>query len=279
MRTDGMKVIAIGDVVGKPGRHALMTVLPEMVREHSPAIIIANGENAAGGLGITGRIANTFFAWGVDVITTGNHVWRHTDIFRYLDDEPRILRPLNYPSGAPGKGSRIFEKHGIKFGVINILGRVFMDALDCPFMAASRAVSELRREGAAIILVDFHAEATSEKAALAHYLDGMVSCVFGTHTHVQTSDARVLPGGTGFITDLGMTGPIDSVIGIVKEKAIRKFISGIPGKFDLAESDAEINYAIAEVDPRTGQTLSIRAERRKVAIDAEYQADSFGQND
>jgi len=256
-----------------------MTVLPDLLREHSPAIIIANGENAAGGLGITGRIANTFFAWGVDVITTGNHVWKHADIFRYLDEEPRILRPLNYPSGAPGSGGRLFEKAGIKYGVINILGRVFMDALDCPFAAASRAVSALRREGAAIILVDFHAEATSEKAALAHYLDGEVSWVFGTHTHVQTSDARILPGGTAFITDLGMTGPIDSVIGIVKEKAIKKFISGIPGKFDLAESDAEIDYAIAEIDPRTGRALSIRAERRKVAMDAGYQADSFDQND
>jgi metallophosphoesterase (TIGR00282 family) len=270
-----MKIIAIGDVVGKPGRQALMAVLPELIRAHAPAFIIANGENAAGGLGITGRIANAFFSWGVDVITTGNHVWRHTEIFRYLDEEPRILRPLNYPSGAPGTGARLYAKAGVKLGVINILGRVFMDAIDCPFAAALRAAQDLKREGADIIVVDFHAEATSEKIALGHYLDGKVSFVFGTHTHVQTSDARLLPGGTAFITDLGMTGPVDSVIGIVKERAIKKFVSGIPGKFDLAESDAEINYAVAEIDQGTGHALSIAAERRKVAIDAGYQADSF----
>jgi metallophosphoesterase (TIGR00282 family) len=273
-----MKIIAIGDVVGKPGRQALMAVLPELIREHSPAFVVANGENAAGGLGITGRIANTFFSWGVDVITTGNHVWRHQEIFRYLDEEPRILRPLNYPSGAPGTGSRLFTKGGVKLGVINVIGRVFMDALDCPFAAASRAVQELKREGADIVIVDFHAEATSEKIALAYYLDGKASFVFGTHTHVQTSDARLLPNGTAFITDLGMTGPIDSVIGIVKDRAIKKFISGIPGKFDLAESDAEINYAIAEIDPATGRALSIVADRRKVAMDAGYQADSYDSN-
>jgi hypothetical protein len=263
-----VKIIAVGDVVGGPGRQALMAVLPELVREHGPAFVIVNGENAAGGLGITGRIANAFFAWGVDVITTGNHVWRHKDIFKYLNEEFRILRPHNYPGGAPGCGSRLYEKGGVKFGVINILGRVFMEALDCPFVTAKRAVQALRREGAEVIAIDFHAEATSEKIALAHYLDGEASFIFGTHTHVQTSDARVLPGGTAFITDLGMTGPIDSVIGIVKEKAIKKFISGLPAKFDLAESDAEINYAVADIDVKTGKAISIIAGRRKVALNA-----------
>jgi len=252
-----------------------LKVLPDLLHEYAPAFVIVNGENAAGGLGITGRIANAFFSWGVDVITTGNHIWRQKDIFKYLHDENRILRPLNYPSGAPGNGSGLYEKEGIKFGVINVLGRVFMDALDCPFAAAKRAVSALRREGADIILLDFHAEATSEKIALAHYLDGELSFVFGTHTHVQTSDARILSGGTAFITDLGMTGPADSVIGIVKEKAIKKFITALPAKFDLAESGVEIDYAVAEIDQRSGKALSITAGRRKVAIDAGDQRDTL----
>ena len=270
-----MKIIAVGDVVGSPGRQALMAVLPELLREHSPAFVVVNGENAAGGLGITGRIANAFFAWGTDVITTGNHVWRHKEIFKYLNEESRLLRPLNYPGGAPGVGSRLYEKAGVKFGVINILGRVFMEAIDCPFVGAKRAAQNLKREGADVIIVDFHAEATSEKIALAHYLDGEVSFVFGTHTHVQTSDARILPGGTAFITDLGMTGPIDSVIGLVKEKAIKKFVGGLPAKFDLANSDAAIEYAVADVDIKNGQAISIIAGRRKVAIDAGDSGDTL----
>ena len=261
--------------MGGPGRQALMAVLPELLREYAPAFAVVNGENAAGGLGITGRIANAFFAWGVDTITTGNHVWRHKEIFKYLNEEPRILRPLNYPDGAPGRGSRMYEKACVKFGVVNVLGRVFMDAIDCPFAAAKRAVQGLKRDGVDIVIVDFHAEATSEKIALAHYLDGEASFVFGTHTHVQTSDARVLPGGTAFITDLGMTGPLDSVIGLQKEKAIKKFVSGLPAKFDLAESDASVEYAVADIDAKTGKAISIIAGRRKVAIDAGYSGDTL----
>lgn len=270
-----MKIIAIGDVVGRPGRQALFLTLPTLLRDHAPAFVVVNGENAAGGFGISARIAEAFFTWGVDVITTGNHVWRNKDVFKIIDSEKRLLRPLNYPEGAPGKGSVLVEKHGTQVGVVNVLGRVFMDPLDCPFKAARREVHALRRAGAKIILVDFHAEATSEKAAFGHYLDGEASLVFGTHTHVQTNDARVLTGGTGFMTDLGMTGATDSVIGVVKEKALRKFVTGMPAKFDLAEDGVEINYLVAEIDAESGKTLSMTATRRKVVINDGTPTDSL----
>lgn len=270
-----MKIIAVGDVVGRPGRQALLATLPELVREHAPCFVIVNGENAAGGFGISGRIAEAFFSWGVDVITTGNHVWRNKDVFKIIESEQRLLRPLNYPEGAPGRGSVLVEKHGIKIGVLNLLGRVFMDPLDCPFRAARREIHALKRAGARIVIVDFHAEATSEKAAFGHYLDGEASLVFGTHTHVQTNDPRVLTGGTGFVTDIGMTGATDSVIGVVKEKAMRKFVTGMPAKFDLAEHGVEINYALAEIDEGSGKTLSLAVFRRKVVIDDGAPADTL----
>ncbi|HOG64875.1 MAG TPA: TIGR00282 family metallophosphoesterase [Spirochaetota bacterium] len=270
-----MKIIAVGDVVGRPGRQALLMTLPGLVKEHAPCCVIVNGENAAGGFGISARIAEAFLTWGVDVITTGNHVWRNKDVFKIIETERRLLRPLNYPEGAPGKGSVLVEKNGVQVGVINIMGRVFMDPLDCPFKAARREVHALKRAGAKIVVVDFHAEATSEKAALGHYLDGEASLVFGTHTHVQTNDPRILPGGTGFVTDVGMTGATDSVIGVMKEKAMRKFVSGMPAKFDLAEGGVEINYAIAEIDQETGRTVSIGVVRRKVVLDDGAPADTL----
>lgn len=270
-----MKIIAVGDVVGRPGRQALLATLPELIREYAPCFVVVNGENAAGGFGITGRIAEAFFSWGVDVITTGNHVWRNKEIFKIIESEQRLLRPLNYPEGTPGRGSVLVEKQGIKIGVLNLLGRVFMEPLDCPFRAARREVHALKRAGAKIVIVDFHAEATSEKAAFGHYLDGEVSLVFGTHTHVQTNDPRVLEAGTGFVTDVGMTGATNSVIGITKEKALRKFVTGMPAKFELAEDGVEINYALAEIDEESGKTLSLTVVRRKVVVDDGSRADTL----
>lgn len=262
-----MRLLLIGDVVGQPGRHALYLALRDIVREEGVDFTVANGENAAGGFGITPKIASALYSYGIDVLTTGNHVWRNADVFRVIDQEKRLLRPANFPEGAPGRGWGLYEKGGVKVGVVNAIGRVFMEPYDCPFKAAKTAARELKKQGAQVLVLDFHAEATSEKYALGHYLDGEYSLVFGTHTHVQTSDARLLPGGTAYLTDLGMTGATDSVIGVRKDKALKKFVTGMPAKFEIAEGDVEINGAVCEVDPATGKAAWIRAFRRKVETD------------
>ena len=252
-------ILLIGDIEGSPGREALFKWLPSLVSEYQIDFIIVNGENAAGGFGITPGIANSFFQKGVDVITTGNHVWRNKDIFRIIDKETRLLRPLNMPSGAPGIGAFLYEKKGRKIGVVNALGRVYMEPLECPFRMVREAGEKLKEQGAGFLILDFHAEATSEKVAMGHYLDGFFSCVVGTHTHVQTSDARVLGGGTAYITDLGMTGPHDSVIGVRKEKALRKFVTGMPAKFEVADTGVALNGAVCSLDPDTGRAVSIQS--------------------
>jgi len=252
-----MRILFIGDIVGKPGRQAISGLLKKVVSDHGIDFTIANGENAAGGMGITPAIAIEMMDQGVDVLTSGNHIWAKKEIFPYLNEESRILRPANYPPQVPGRGAGVFEtKNGEKVGVINLEGRVFMKHLDCPFRIGEKDIETLRKE-TPIIVVDFHAEATSEKMALGVYLDGRVSAVLGTHTHVQTADERLLPGGTAYMTDVGMTGSFDSVIGIRKELAVEKFLSQLPVRFEVAKKDIRINCVAVEIDEITGKALGI----------------------
>jgi len=258
-----VKLLFIGDVIGKPGREALSRELHRIVDRHMVDLVIANGENAAGGFGLTEETAQDLFKCGVQMITSGNHIWDKKDALDYIKREERIVRPANYPEGTPGKGTTIVKTPGgTKVGILNLEGRVFMNNLDCPFRCADREVAKLKEE-TQIIFVDFHAEATSEKAALGWYLDGRVSAVIGTHTHVQTADERILTAGTAYMTDAGMTGAFDSVIGVKKEEAILKFVSQRPSKFEVAKKDIRINAVVIEVDEKTG--LAHNIERINVA--------------
>ena len=252
-----MKVLFIGDIVGKVGRRMVMEYLPEIVATHRVAFCVANCENAAGGMGATPAIADDLFKLGVHVLTSGNHIWNKKEILDYLDRQDRLLRPANYPSGTPGKGSVVCDiPGGVKVAVINLQGRIFMDAIDCPFQVVEREVAKLQSK-ARIILVDMHAETTSEKSALGWYLDGRVTAVVGTHTHIATADERVLPGGTAYITDMGMTGPVDSVIGTEKEAALRRFLTCIPQKFNPAKGLGQLNGVLLDIDPSTGRAKDI----------------------
>lgn len=252
-----MKLLFIGDVVGRPGRQALSRRLDRLIDRHLVDLVVANGENAAAGFGLTLDVAKELFDLGVDVMTSGNHIWDKREIYGYLDQQSRLLRPANYPGSPPGRGSGLYAtSSGLQVGVINLEGRIFMNPLDCPFRTADRLVAELRAK-TPMILVDFHAEATSEKMALAHYLDGRVSAVIGTHTHVQTADEQILPGGTAYLTDAGMTGARDSVIGVCKEIAIEKFLSQLPNRFDVAKKCPVVNGVLVEVNPQTGLATSI----------------------
>jgi metallophosphoesterase (TIGR00282 family) len=252
-----LRILFIGDVVGRSGRQAVTKLLPDLREETRANFVIANGENAAAGLGITRETAQEIFQAGVDVITLGNHVWARKEIYEYLDEEPRLIRPANYPIGAPGKGWAIYSTEaGIPIAIINLCGRVFMDPLENPFHLTDKILETLNNK-ANVILVDFHAEATSEKVAFAWYVDGRVSAVVGTHTHVQTADERVLPGGTAFITDVGMTGPTDSVIGLRKDLIISRFLTLMPNKFDVAEGEAVLSAVIIDIDTGTGRAISI----------------------
>jgi len=252
-----MKILFIGDIVGSPGREAINKLLPALKTEHSLDFVIANAENASGGSGITRKVAEDLFASGVDVLTSGDHIWKKQEIFELIKEEERILRPINYPDGAPGRGSGIFKTaKGLKVGVINVNGRVFMDALNCPFKTAASAQEALYKE-TKIIIVDIHAEATSEKVALGWFLDGKVSAVIGTHTHIQTADERILPQGTAFLTDAGMTGPYESVIGRKIENVLERFITAIPVRFEVASEDIKLCGAILDIDDSSGRSLSI----------------------
>ncbi len=260
-----MKILMVGDIIGKAGRQALERVLRKVIADHKIEFTIANGENAAGGMGITPTIAIEFLDQGVDVLTSGNHIWAKKEIIPFLDEEPRILRPANYPPKVPGRGKGVFRSgNGQKVGVLNLEGRVFMKHLDCPFRVGEKEVELLRKE-TNMILVDFHAEATSEKMAMGWFLDGKVSAVLGTHTHVQTGDERILNEGTAFITDVGMTGPLASVIGIRKQVALERLLTQIPWKFDVATEGIELQGVVIEVDPKTGKSQNI--QRIKVPFD------------
>lgn len=251
-----MRLLMIGDIVGRSGRRAVKENLPDLANQFSIDVVIANGENAAGGNGITRELAKELFSYGVDVITMGNHVWNQREIFSYINQENRIIRPANYPPGAPGSGSGIFKIKGINLGVINASGRVFLQDLDCPFRKIDEIVNNM--EGKAdMILVDFHAEATSEKVAMGWFLDGRVSAVCGTHTHVQTADERVLPGGTAYITDVGMTGPRDTVIGVKKEAVIEKFLTQIPRRFEVVDGLYQFNAVLIDIDEDSGLATGI----------------------
>jgi len=252
-----MKVLFVGDIVASPGRAALAALLPRLRDRYRLDFVIANGENAAGGFGITEAVASDMFSLGVDIITSGNHVWDKKEAVGYLPRESRVLRPLNYPPGVPGAGSIVYEAaDGAKVAVLNLSGRVFMANYDCPFRGADR---ELERLGDVtnVVIVDFHAEATSEKIAFGHYLDGRVSAVVGTHTHVQTADEKILPGGTAYITDVGMTGPADSVIGVRKDQIINRFLNLMPTRFEAAQGPAVFSAVIIEVAEKTGKSTAI----------------------
>jgi len=243
--------------VGRPGRNILKENLKNIIEEYTVDFVIANGENAAGGNGITKKVAEELFETGVNFLTMGNHVWDNKDIFTFIDNEERIIRPLNYPPGTPGKGSKIIEiKNNLKIGIINISGRTYMQNLDCPFRTCIEEIEKISSI-TNIIIVDFHAEATSEKQAMGWYLDGKVSAVIGTHTHVQTADERILPGGTAYITDVGMTGAFNSILGVEVEGVIKKFITQLPARFDVAKGIAQLNSVLIEIEENTGRATSI----------------------
>ena len=259
-----MNIVFIGDVVGKPGRRILARMLPALRREVGADLAIANGENSAGGFGITPETLDDLLAAGVDVVTGGNHTWQAREIYTLLDSHPRILRPANYPPGTPGRGSGVFRSSGPTPGavaVLNLEGRVFMQPLESPFEVGRDEAERLRQE-ASVIIVDMHAEATSEKIALGWYLDGRVSAVIGTHTHVQTADERILPEGTAFISDAGMTGPRDSVIGMGRDEVLQRFLTLLPARFDVAAGPAQLNAVVVEVDDQTGRARRIQRVNR-----------------
>ena len=256
---DRTGVLFIGDIIGRPGRNALRAALPGLRDKYRPHFVVANGENAAGGAGMTEEIGRDLFAV-LDAMTSGNHIWDKKEGVAFMEGERRLLRPANYPPGNPGRGSVVIEgAGGRKLGVVSLQGRVFMEPIDCPFRAADAVVETLRKE-TPCILVDLHAEATSEKQALGWYLDGRVSAVVGTHTHVPTADERVLPGGTAYITDAGMAGSRNSVIGIQKEQAIDKFLLARPVRFEPAKDSLFLSAVYIEIDSDTGRAVSINRE-------------------
>lgn len=257
-----MNILFIGDIFGRPGRTIVKDRLPELIRQYSVDLVIANGENAAAGFGITPPLTDELFEMGIDVMTTGNHVWDKREIIEYLqmdDGNPhsparRLLRPANFPADSPGWGVYEGRKNGVGYAVIDLQGRVFMGSSDDPFRTADRILQEIKSK---IVVVDFHAEATSEKNAFGWYLDGRVTAVIGTHTHVPTADEIVLPGGTAYITDVGMTGPYESVIGVRKELVIEKFLSGMPSRFEAASGDVRLCAVLVECDEKTGRATRI----------------------
>lgn len=252
-----MNILFIGDIIGRTGRRAVEQRLHTLVDAWNVDLVVANAENAAAGFGLTVNVAAELYDLGIDVLTSGNHIWDKREIYEYLDRESRLLRPGNYPPGLPGRGSGVYKTAaGTRIGILNLEGRVFMNNLDCPFRSADREI-DILREQTPIILVDFHAEATSEKAALGHYLDGRVSAVIGTHTHVQTADERVLANGTAYISDAGLTGSRDAVIGMRKEEAIDKFLTQLPVRFEVAKRDPVLCGVLVEVDGQTGKAQAI----------------------
>jgi hypothetical protein len=260
-----MKILFIGDIVGEPGRRAIEELLPGIKKANDIEFVIGNAENVAGGSGVTPSLADELFDHGLDVITSGDHIWKRKEIIDRIDSDRRILRPANYPAGSPGSGSTVAKSEsGTEVGVINLMGRVFMQPLECPFKTAKTEIDKIKNK-TRIIIVDMHAEATSEKVALGWYLDGQVSAIVGTHTHVQTADEKILPGGTAFLCDAGMTGPLDGVIGRKKEQILARFLTQMPMKFEMAENDIQLQGAIIDIDEKTGKANSIKRIQKKLA--------------
>ena len=252
-----MKILFIGDIVGKPGRRAVKELLPSLVSGHDVDMVIANCENAASGFGITREVVEELYDSHIDVLTSGNHVWDKKEVMEFIDDYESLIRPANYPAGVPGAGSVLMQTvSGQYVGVLNLAGRIFMHPVDCPFVVAKKEIERLKSR-TSVIIVDIHAEATSEKRALGWYLDGEVSAVLGTHTHVQTADNEVLPNGTAYISDVGMTGPFDSVIGIKKDTIIERFLTQIPNRFDVAKNDIRLQGVIMDIDAQSGRANAI----------------------
>lgn len=258
-----MNVLFIGDVVGRPGRTAMQDILPRLRSEYAIDFAIANGENAAAGFGITQRLLTEFLDAGIDCVTTGNHVWAQKEVETFIGNEVRLLRPANYPTGVPGRGVGVYPTpEGYSVAVANLCGRVFMTTLECPFAWVDRELSGLRERADAVI-IDFHAEATSEKQAFARHVDGMASAVVGTHTHVQTADAQILPAGTAYITDCGMTGPIDSVIGTQIDAAMRRFRTQMPTRFSVASGATQVCGVVISISPDSKKALQVIPVREK----------------
>jgi metallophosphoesterase (TIGR00282 family) len=256
-----LRILFIGDIVGSLGRQIVANRLADVVEARQVDLVIANGENAASGFGITPRLAEEMFAAGVEVLTGGNHIWDRKEILDYIPGQPRLLRPANFPATSPGSGLYIgAARNGVPYAVLNLQGRVFMASSDCPFRAADREIARIPAS-VRVILVDIHAETTSEKEAMGWYLDGRVSAVLGTHTHVATADEKILPGGTAFQTDVGMTGPHNGVIGMEKTAILRKFLEGLPTRFDVASGDVQMNTVLLDIDEATGRALSIERLR------------------
>jgi metallophosphoesterase (TIGR00282 family) len=254
-----LRILAIGDIIGKPGRKAVKEILPGLRYEHNVDLVVGNGENAASGAGLTPNTARELFDSGIDVITTGNHIWAYKEIIPYLDSEPALLRPLNYPPTNPGRGY-LLQKNAL---IVNLLGRVFIGNFDCPFRAMDQLLAEFGHKSIPII-VDFHGEATSEKVAMGKYLDGRVSAVLGTHTHVGTTDAHILPGGTAYVTDIGMVGPIDSVIGDDPDSVISRFLTQIPSRLSVGKGKVSFDAILVEVDEKTGKAVDIKRIQKLV---------------
>ena len=260
-----MRILFVGDIVGKPGRELLRRGVAALVDYHRLDLVIANVENAAAGFGITREIGDQILSWGVDVMTSGNHIWDRREAIDYIGAEPRLLRPANFPTGVPGHGSYLTRcAGGSTLGVINVMGRTFMLNIDDPFAVVLREIDAMRKR-TRVILVDFHAEATSEKIAMGWHLDGKVAAVIGTHTHVQTADDRILPKGTAYLTDVGMTGPHDSIIGVEIDAALGRFLNAMPARFETASGNPRLNAVIIEVDEKTGLATDI--ERLSYSLD------------
>jgi 2',3'-cyclic-nucleotide 2'-phosphodiesterase len=254
-----MRILAIGDIIGNPGRQTIQRLLPGIRQDYDVDMVIANGENVAGGFGLTSNTAKDLFNAGVDMMTSGNHIWAQKEILPYLDSEMPIIRPLNYPAGVIGRGWRIYNNRVM---VVNVIGRTFIGNFDCPFRAMDKVLAEVK-ERPKIIIVDFHAEATSEKVAMGYYLDGRVSAMVGTHTHVGTCDARILPKGSAYVTDIGMTGPINSVIGDDIEDVLQRFLTDIPSRLSVAKGPCSVNAVLMNIDDNTGLGTSIERVYRE----------------
>jgi metallophosphoesterase (TIGR00282 family) len=256
-----MRILFLGDIVGKPGRRAVARLLPRLIDVENLALVIGNCENVTDGAGVDPAAARELMDAGVDVLTSGNHVWRRKEIIDFIDTEPRLIRPANFPPGTPGRGWVLAETaDGVPIAIVNLIGRIFMDNADCPFRTAEALLPEIAAH-ARVVFVDMHAEATSEKSAMGWFLAGRVTAVLGSHTHVQTADERVLPGGTAFINDAGMCGPVDSVIGVEREVAIRRFLTQMPTKLDVARGPAVLQGAVVEFDAESGRAQGIKRVR------------------